>query len=372
MNNRENALAILRYQDYERMPVVAFGYWKETLLKWVREGHITQAEADDYARSGDNSWGDRSIMDRLGFDFNWNAGVGCHVLLRPGFEEIVLQEKPDGSRIIRDSQGLICNVKPGIKSIPGEIGTSMTGRQAWEKEYLPRLQMNTDRVPLARALSLPAPADREYPICLYLGSLMGHMRNMLGVEALSYLYADDEELYVEIVDTMCGLCYDCAKAILESGAKFDFAHFWEDICFKNGPLVSPRVFREYVGPWYRKITSLVNSYGIDIISLDCDGCIDALIPIWIENGVNTMFPIEVGTWNASIAPWREKYGRELRGVGGMNKTAFARDKAAVESEVERLKPLMDLGGFIPCPDHRVAPDAKFELVQYYCELMHNL
>ena len=120
------------------------------------------------------------------------------------------------------------------------------------------------------------------------------------------------------------------------------------------------------------LTELVKGYGIDIVSVDCDGMIDKLIPVWLENGVNTMFPIEVGTWGASIAPWREKYGRELRGVGGMNKNVFARDKAAVKAEVERLKPLMDLGGYIPCPDHRIAPDAKFELVQYYCELMDKL
>ena len=33
------------------------------------------------------------------------------------------------------------------------------------------------------------------------------------------------------------------------------------------------------------------------------------------------------------------------------------------SEIERLKPLVDLGGYIPCPDHRIAPDAKFDLVR---------
>ena len=85
-----------------------------------------------------------------------------------------------------------------------------------------------------------------------------------------------------------------------------------------------------------------------------------------------MFPIEVGTWNASIGPWREKYGRQLRGVGGMNKTLFARDYKAIDQEIERLKALMQLGGYIPCPDHRIAPDAKFENVQYYCEQMHKL
>ena len=134
----------------------------------------------------------------------------------------------------------------------------------------------------------------------------------------------------------------------------------------------PSVFEEYVGPHYKKITSLLNHDGIDIVSVDCDGWIDHLIPTWLENGVNTMFPIEVGTWNASIAPWREKYGKQIRGVGGMNKTLFARDYKAIDAEVERLRGLIELGGYIPCPDHRIAPDAKFENVQYYCDKMQNL
>ena len=118
-------------------------------------------------------------------------------------------------------------------------------------------------------------------------------------------------------------------------------------------------------------TNLLLEYGIDIVSLDCDGKIDALVPIWFENGVNTMFPIEVGTWDASIAPWREKYGRGLRGVGGMNKKVFAYDYAAIDAEVERLKPLVALGGYLPCPDHRLPPDAKWENVQYDCERMRQ-
>ena len=179
--------------------------------------------------------------------------------------------------------------------------------------------------------------------------------------------ADDEDLYREIIDTNAELSYKVVKKVLEAGIDFDYAHYWEDICFKNGPLVRPEVFAEVVGPHYKKTTQLLNEYGIDIVSLDCDGWIDKLIPIWLENGVNTMFPIEVGTWNASIAPWREQYGKKLRGVGGMDKRVFAHDKAAVDAEIERLKPLVELGGYIPCPDHRIAPDAKFELVQYYCE-----
>ncbi len=370
MNFRENAMAILNYQPYEKMPVVSFGYWNETLLKWAEEGHITPEEAQGYNTQGDNSDADRSIMKKLGFDFNWNAVVGPRGRLLPKFTQEVREEKPDGSKIVRDPDGLICLIKPGVVSIPAEIGTSLTGREAWEKEYLPKLRMSDNRIPTDRIAALPK--ERDIPLGLNCGSLIGYMRNLLGVEQLSYLYADDEELFTEIVDTLCGLCYDGIRATLDLGFPFDYAHFWEDICCKNGPLVIPSVFEEYICPWYKKITQLLNKSGINIVSVDCDGMIDRLVPLWLKNGVNTMFPIEVGTWIASIEPWRKQYGNDLRGVGGMNKTVFSRDKEAVDAEVERLKGLISLGGYIPCPDHRIAPDAKFELVQYYCEKMQNL
>ncbi len=375
MNDRQRTRAVLHYQAYDRLPLCAFGYWKETAVKWAEQGHIRMDWAQDYAVHGDNGPGDRAIMDALGFDFNWGASLGINSYLFPGFQEELLEERADGSRILRDAEGLIVLVKPGVVSIPSEIGTTLTGREAWENLYLPKLRFSQARVDQGRDALLGAKAadsQRQRPLGLHIGSLYGNIRNMLGVEALSYLAVDDEDLYREIIDTLGQLCLETTQAALDLYDGFEYAHFWEDICFNHGPLVNPRVFAELVGPWYRRITDVVHQHGIDIVSLDCDGCIDRLVPIWLENGVNTMFPIEVGTWNASIQPWRAQYGRELRGVGGMDKRVFARDKAAVDAELERLRDLVDLGGYLPCPDHRIAPDAEFGLVAYYCERFRQI
>ncbi len=368
MNNRERTRAVLHYQSYDRMPVVSFGYWAETLDKWAKEGYISQADAEDYRLHGDSSAGDRHVMDQLGFDFNWNRCMGGNTGLFPGFRPETLKTYPDGSRLVRDGNGLLTRVNDRIVSIPAMMGTSMTGRDAWEELYLPRLKYSDDRVDdTAFKRAAAGDAERDLPMGAHVGSLYGKIRDMLGVEELSYLAVDDEDLYAEIIDTIGKLCYDVAKKVFSYGIKFEYAHFWEDICFKNGPLINPRVFREMVGPHYKRITDLAKENGIDIVSLDCDGCIDLLVPVWLDNGMNTMFPIEVGVWNASIAPWREKYGKDLHGVGGMDKRVFAHDKAAVDAEIERLKKLVDMGGYIPCPDHRIAPDAKYELVEYYCK-----
>ena len=382
MTNRERALAVLNYQHYDRLPIVHFGFWKETLAKWHKEGHLTAEEASGWS---DGTPIDKTIGDKLGFDFNWYNCFQPMTSLYPEFEERLIEQMPDGSRKIVNQDGVVLMDKPGTVSIPTEIDHLLKDRESWQAHYLHRLQFSEKRIKDAfvntgqaylpfeqGGLDYLQKGQWENPMGLHCGSLFGRIRNWLGVEGVSYLYLDDEKLFGEIIDTVAELCYKTTEQVLKLGATFDFAHFWEDICFKNGPLVIPSVFDEKVGPHYRRITKLINDHGIHIISLDCDGLIDSLIPTWIHNGINTMFPIEVGTWNASIKPWREKYGRQILGVGGMNKTVFAQDYASIDTEIERLKPLVALGGYIPCPDHRIAPDAKWENVQYYCEKMRTI
>ena len=382
MNNRQRAMAVLNYQNHDRLPIVHFGFWTETLEKWAKEGHITIHQAHNW---GDSTPIDKQIGDKLGFDFGWYNCFSPDSFINPFFDTKVLKVHADGSREFVQYDGVVVLQKDDAGSIPAEIDHLLKDRGSWEEHYLPRLQFFEERITKAMVntgqefiqfdqggLDYLKNESKETPLGLFCGSLFGNIRNILGVIGVSYLSVDDEELYDEIIDTIANLCYRCAEYTLSQGATFDFAHFWEDICFKNGPLVSPEVFNRKVGPYYKKITGLLNSYDIDIVSLDCDGLIDSLVPTWFHNGVNTMFPIEVGTWNASIAPWRKEYGQQLRGVGGMNKVVFSHDYAAIDAEVERLKPLVELGGYIPCPDHRIAPDAKWENVQYYCGKMREI
>jgi len=369
MGMREDTLAILHYEKYEKLPIVHFGYWNETIEKWHMEGFISDQEAVDVY---DNSPNEEIISKRLGFDFNWNTLFGGNSGLLPAFEPRLLETLPNGQEKRVDENGAIILVKPGVVSIPSEVGHLLEDRDSWEKHYKQRLQMDAARYSKEYLAQFNTLEGRTKPTGIHCGSLYGNIRNYLGVEGTCYLQADDEDLFDEIINTNAQMQYELVEAILKTGAIPDYAHFWEDICFKNGPLISPSVFALKVGPWYRKFADLLGSYGVDIISLDCDGCIDSLLPIWLENGVNTMFPIEVGTWNASIEPWRKQYGRDLRGVGGMNKTVFTRDYKAIDEEIERLRRLVDLGGFIPCPDHRIAPDAIWENVQYYCDKMRKV
>ncbi|MBR5123680.1 MAG: hypothetical protein IKU90_00990 [Clostridia bacterium] len=365
MTNLERAMNILHYKPVDRLPAVHFSYWPELLTEWADQGKISRELA---VGNHDGSEKEKELDKIIGWDFNWNHVVGTNNGLWPHFETKVLEVFPDGTKRVQNHNGIIEKIKPGITSIPAEDDYLLKDREAFETLYRPKMQFTPERVNLEFFKQFNSLRPADTPVGFHVGSVLGSVRDMVSVMGMSYLlYDEDEDLFADIVDTFADMQYECVKAVLETGARFDFAHYWEDICFKNGPLLSPTLFDELCGKHYKKRNDLLRQYGIDIISLDCDGVVEKLIPTWLDNGVNVLFPIEVGVWGDQFEAARKKYGDRVLGIGGMDKTALRKDKAAVDAEIERMKRLASMGGFIPCPDHRLMPGTKFELVQYYAE-----
>ena len=354
------------------MPAVHFGYWEELLLEWAEQGHISKEMA--LGARFDGSVAQCELDEIIGWDCNWYNTVHPTIGLNPAFERKVLEVLPDGSHRVLSSDGVIERVKPGVVSIPSEDDYLLKDRDAFEEHFKWRMQYSDERVNAEKMTEhFNALRAHDCPVGLYVGSVLGEVRNMTTVLGMSYLmYDEDEELFADIVDTYADMQYKCVEKALELGLDFDFAHYWEDVCFKNGPLLAPELFEELCAKHYKKRNELVKRHGIDIISLDCDGVTDKLIPTWVENGVNVLFPIEIGTWGDQFEAARKAHGERLLGVGGMDKTAFRKDRAAVDAEIERMKRLASLGGFIPCPDHRIMPGSSFELVKYYADKIKEI
>ncbi|MBQ7916319.1 MAG: hypothetical protein IJ315_05985 [Firmicutes bacterium] len=362
MTNRERTMAILHYEDADRLPAVHFGYWKELRKEWAQQGKIPK-------ELGELVYDETELDKLIGWDFGWfSHAFWTDTELRPKFETKVLETLADGTQRVQSWQGVIEKIKPGIISIPAEDDYLLKDRAAFETLFKPKMQYSPDRVDLEALKRFNQANTGEYPTCVWSGSIIGKIRDMTSLVGMSYLmYDEDEDLFQEIVDTYAEMQYKCLETVLETGAQFDYGYMWEDICFKNGPLLSPKDFERFCGKHYKKRCDLLRKHGIDLVALDCDGVTDQIQSTWIENGVNVLFPIEVGVWGDQFEKARQRFGSEMRGVGGMDKTAFRKDKAAVDAEIERVKHLVSLGGFIPCPDHRLMPGSKFELVQYYAE-----
>ncbi len=146
--------------------------------------------------------------------------------------------------------------------------------------------------------------------------------------------------------------------------EYDFASGWEDICFNSGPLLGPQMFRDMILPYMKPVMQLLRQHGVDIIFTDTDGNIEALLPLYLEVGLNCAFPFEVKPGN-DVVRFRREYGRDLLIIGGFDKLALFESRNAVLAEFRKLEPVMADGGLIPHIDHRCPDGVSFEMYQYY-------
>jgi hypothetical protein len=59
--------------------------------------------------------------------------------------------------------------------------------------------------------------------------------------------------------------------VFAAGVEVDFAWFFEDICYKTAPLVSPDFVRRLMAPRYRTVVDLLHAQWVRTIILDSDG-----------------------------------------------------------------------------------------------------
>jgi uroporphyrinogen decarboxylase len=161
----------------------------------------------------------------------------------------------------------------------------------------------------------------------------------------------------------------CARQIeqLPRDVPVDLVAWWEDMAGRNGPLLSPRQFREFLQPGYRRVMDVARARGCALSHVDCDGNPHDIVGNWLEEGVNLMFPLEVQAGVDAMA-WRREFGRQCRFRGGIGKEPLVRGGAAIDRELERIKPLLEDGGYVPHLDHLVPPDVPYA---HYCAYLEK-
>ncbi len=359
MNHRERFASVFAYQPVDRLPVHFFGTWRETKERWAREG---LADAGSYGGGSagpqlaemDPLW-EGSLWDNQGLAKPWPLGDGPASVL----------EETDDHRIVRSPLGGVSKHGKRGSTIPQDLEHDLKPTRAdWErfKRFLdphdPRRRPD-DWKDKARALN-----QREHVTCFLAGSLFGRTREWMGVEAISYLAYDDPALYEEIIDYHAEFHMALTGPILDE-VHFDFGYFFEDCCFNTGPLLSPELYRTYYDKYYRRMIEFYRSKGVPLLLLDSDGRVDALLPQWLDTGFDIIFPIEVGTWGSSPVEFRRRFGRRCRMMGGVNKLTIPKGERAIRAELDALRPVVEEGGYLPIPDHRIPPDCSLEQFRTY-------
>lgn len=190
-------------------------------------------------------------------------------------------------------------------------------------------------------------------------------RQLLGEENLCYACYEDPELIHDILNTIG----ECAFRVLDAVSArvpIDILRVHEDIAGKSGSLFGPREIGEFIKPYYRKIWDMLHSRGTEIFDQDSDGNMNSVIEAFLDSGVNCMHPCEPAA-GMDIVKIREKWGKRLMLVGGLDKFCVTRGKAEIQQELEYKIPAMmkSGGGCILSLDHRVPAETTLENYHYY-------
>ena len=355
MTPLERFRATMNYEKVDQAPLREFGAWPETVERWKREGFETG-------------------IDYFGND-HWEGGGSIWFWPTPPFERKVISEDDEYITYV-DSQGIILKELKNnpMSSMPQFIRFPVETREDFRKFWKERMQPDlTERAGPDWKEQLRKHRNRDYPFIIIAdrwGGFFGPIRNLTGVEHLCELFYDDPAFVEEMMDADAQFLIAIISQILEH-TDIDIFGFWEDMAYKTAPLISPEMVRKYMLPRYKKVVDFARSRGVHHFSLDSDGYIDPLIPIWIEAGIDIICPFEVQA-GMDVVAVRRKYGKDLRMWGGVDKRALAKGPRAIDAELKRIEPLVREGGYIPTLDHTATPDISWENYRYFMEELKRL
>lgn len=366
MNYRERFLKTMLFQELHQVPFHEIGLWGQTLDRWEQEGLPPGAlQKGGWFMEGE---------PYFGFEPRSFAKINSTGPL-PQQEYQVLEEN-DRILVYIDGGGVTHRaLKEGTAhgtrmSMDQFIGFPVRDRDSfrkWKKRYQPDA---LTRYPLDWDDQLKSWRNRDCPLTLLDNGQFGFysmLRSWMGVEGVSYLFYDDPGLVQEMLEFLTDYILELTRKALEA-ADIDHFNIWEDMSFKNGPLVSPQIFREFFLPHYKRLIQHLRKKGVKLITVDTDGDPRKLIPLFLEAGVNGLWPVEVA---AGIDPvsLRQEFGRDLALMGGIDKRVLTGNKERIKSEVLRiLDYMLPDGGYIPTVDHTVPPDVPYANFTYYLEI----
>ena len=370
---RERFIECMHFGSPDRVPLEPGGPRESTLAAWHAQGLPAGKDWQEALREelGLPEWRRKPQPD---------LGVVLHIL--PVFEERVLEHNA-GHYIVQDWMGAVTEISDRydytyIRSAKDFVTRKwhrfpVENRADWQERIAWRYDPDgAGRFPADFNARCQAWSTREEVLFLGMNGPFWQMREWLGFENLCTLFADDPAWIADL----CAFWRDYSLEMLErilARTSVDHIQIGEDMAYKLHSMISPRQARQYLLPVWRACIDKIKTHCPQaVVTIDSDGYIGELLPLFIEAGFDATWPVEVAAGNDIVA-FRRTYGRSLAYGGGLDKRALAAGGETMRAELLRvIPPLLEQGGFIPGCDHGIPPDIAWPDFIAYTRLLAQL
>jgi hypothetical protein len=312
---------------------------------------------------------DHDVKDYFKMDPQQNVVCAEHLSF-PNFKPEVIFED-DRYIDYMDLDGCTRRFSKQQQVIPSGLDWPIKDWESWNKYKEERLSLNNikDRLPqnwpeLAREYK-----NRDYPLALggYPLGIFGTLTHLIGYENLFLFYYDKPDLIKDMLDRLTDVWISLWEEVL-SYTDVDLCNLWEDISSGRGSMISPAIVKEFILPYYKKISGFLKSKKINAFLVDTDGDCNELVPLFREAGITGLYPMEVSA-GMDVVSLRKKYP-DLLLMGGIPKLDIKFGKKRIDEFLEPVEWLLKQGGFIPFGDHLIPPEVSWENFKYYREKLN--
>ena len=356
----ERFLANMEYGPADQVPNYELGVWSHTQERWENEGLPPWTFSWDW------------FTGEAYFGMDYREFIPMNFGMMPPFEHQVL-EKTDRYEIVQHPHGVVTKalIEGTVRGMRSTMDTylrfpveTLDDFRDLKKRYeanLPR------RLPPYWQDRIPGWQHREHVLVLgqncAAAGFYWRAREWMGTENVSYAWYDQPALMHEMMAFFADYTMEVCRPILER-VDVEYFNLNEDLSMKTGPLLSPSTFKEFIYPHLKRLIAFFKSHGTRYIILDTDGNCELLIPMFMDAGVDCIWPLERAS-DMDPVRLRRKFGKQLRLWGGVDKRELAKGPAAIDSHLRAMAPLVEEGGFIPTVDHTVPPDVSWDNVCHY-------
>ena len=323
MNQRQRFLGTLLGDGADRFPFFDLEPEEDTLALWRHEGFPQNRSFSDY------------------FNLETHHSVGLMLRSYPFY-----QKAPD---LLHDPSTFKRHYSP-----------DQTSR--YEKDSLKRVERL-----------------RQEGRIVYVDASGGGLLQMLGVGDWDSLVSacvaliERPQMVEDLVNRTTDFYCVCLNKVL-SKASVDYASFYEPIAYNMGPVISPRMFKRFARPGYKKVIDLLKTYHIPLrILCTTGGDLTPPLPSLIEAGINGLWISNIRSAGMEYPKLRRQFGSDIALIGGIDAAALARDEAAVRKAVEKTVPeLLESGHYLPCLDDRPRSNIPFANYRLYRQILSEI
>jgi uroporphyrinogen decarboxylase len=153
------------------------------------------------------------------------------------------------------------------------------------------------------------------------------------------------------------------ERILEAAkGKLDILLMGDDFGTQQGPIISPRMWEDFLGKGFSDFIEIAKSYGVRVMHHTC-GSVRRIIPLMLDRGLEILQSIQPEASDMDPEGLKSEFGRRLAFHGGISvqrTLPFSTPEGVREEVKDRVKALAPGGGYILCTAHNIQADTPIE------------